>query len=56
MGPYNPAEPLARLIEKLEKGREFVIAGGQKISDAMMMSKVITVLSQTGILNDNIRE
>ena len=21
MGPYDPAEPLARLIEKLEKGR-----------------------------------
>ena len=30
MGPYNPAETLARLIEQLEKGEEFAIAGRQK--------------------------
>ena len=50
MGPYDPAEPLAQLIEQLDKGREFARAGGQTISDAMMMSKVITLLAQTGIL------
>ena len=38
MGPYNPAEPLARLIEQLEKGGYFERAGGQTISDAMMIS------------------
>ena len=45
MGPYNPAEPLDLLIEQLEKGREFTRSGGQTISDAMMMSKGITLLS-----------
>ena len=56
MGPYNPAEPLARLIEQLEKGRKFSRAGGQTISDALIMSKGITLLDQTGIFNDAIRE
>ena len=56
MGPYKPAEPLAQLIKQLEEGREFAGAGGQTISDAMMMSKVITLLAQTVIFNDDIRE
>ena len=56
MGSYDPAEPLAQLIEQLEKGGESARAGGQTISDAMMMSKGITLLAQTGIFNDNIRE
>ena len=55
VGPYDPAEPLDRLIGQLEKGREFARAGGQKISDAMMMSKGITLLAQTIIFNDCIR-
>ena len=54
MGPYYPAEPLARIIEQLEKGREFARAGGQTIPDSMMMSKIFTLLAQTGIFNDNI--
>ena len=56
MGPYDPAEPLARLIQQLEKGREFARAGGQTISDAMMMSKGITLLAQTRLFNDDIRD
>ena len=56
MGPYDPAEPLAQIIEQLEKGRKFAGAGGQKISNAMMMSKGITLLAQTGIFDDDIRE
>ena len=56
MGPYGPAEPLARLIQQLEKGREFARAGGQTISDAMMMSKGITLLAQTRLFNDDIRD
>ena len=35
MGPYDPDEPLARLIKKLEKVREFARAGGQMIYKAM---------------------
>ena len=56
MGSYDPAEPLALLTKKLENGREFSRSGGQKISNAMMKSKVITLLAQTGIFNDDIRE
>ena len=54
MGPYDPVEPPAQLIEHLEKGIEFARAGGQTISDAMMISKGITLLEQTGIFNYNI--
>ena len=46
MGPYDPAEPLAQLIDQLEKGREFARSGGQTISETVMMSKVITLLAQ----------
>ena len=56
MGPYDPTEALSRLIEQLERGREFARAEGQQISDAMIMSKGITLLAQTGIFNDDIRE
>ena len=56
MGPYDPAEPLSRLIEKLEKGREFARSVWQTISDAMMVSEGITLLVQTTVFNDNIRE
>ena len=51
MGPYDPAEPLARLIEQLEKGREFARAGGQTIAAAMVVSEGITLLAQTAIFN-----
>ena len=56
MGPYNPVEPLDRLIKQLEKGIVFARSRGQKISGDMMMSKGITLLAQTGIFNDGIRE
>ena len=55
MGPYEPAEPLVRLIEHSEKGREFAGAGDQIISNAMMMSKLITLLAPMLIFNDDIR-
>ena len=54
MGTYKPAEPLSRLIEKLETGREFVHAGGQKISSTTMVSKGITLLAQTSNFNEDI--
>ena len=56
MGPYGTAETLTRLIVQLKKGREYEIAGGQKISDAMMVSKGITLLTQAAVFNENIRE
>ena len=56
MGPYEPAEPLARLIEQLEKGGEFAHAGGQTILEAMMVSKGITLLSHTTNFNKDIKE
>ena len=44
MGPYNPAEPLARLINQLKKVREFTREGGQMITYLMMTLKGITPL------------
>ena len=49
MGPYDPSEPITGLIKQLEKGGKFKRSGGQTISNAMMMSKGITLLAQTGI-------
>ena len=49
IGSYDPTEALSQLIEQLEKGREFVRSGGQKIDDALMVSKYITLLAQTEI-------
>ena len=51
IGPYDPVEPLARLIEQLEKEIEFALSGGQTISDVIMVSKGITLLSQMYMFN-----
>ena len=56
MGPYNPTELLALLIEQLEKGRELTGAGGKNNSDTIMVSKRITLLTQKVIFNDDIRK
>ena len=56
MGPYDPVEPLSRLIKKLEKGGTFAYEGGKKIADAMMVSKGINRLAQTDMFNEDIRE
>ena len=55
MGSYGPAEPISHLIDQIKKGRKFERVGGQMISDAMMVSKGITLLAQTETFNDNIR-
>ena len=47
MGPYDSAEPLSRLIDKLKKRRVFARAGSQTIVYAIMASKVITLLAET---------
>ena len=44
------------MIEKIDKEREFVQAGGQTIDDTTMLSKGITLLAHTEIFNDDIRE
>ena len=56
MGPYDPAEPLARLTNQLEKGWESEITGGKNIVNGMMVSKGITLLAQPETLNEDIRE
>ena len=56
MTPYERTEPLSRLIEQLEKRREFERAECKTISDSIMMSKVITLLEKMGIFNDDIIE
>ena len=45
MGTYDLAETLARLINQFKKRRDFSIAVGQMIANAMMMLKVITLLA-----------
>ena len=45
MGTYEPTEPLTRLFDQLEKGREFARAGGKTIYDATMVSKGINLLA-----------
>ena len=45
MVPYDPAETLALLVEKLESGRYFALEGGQIISNTIMVSKGITLLT-----------
>ena len=54
MDPYELAEPLARLIKKLEWGREFSHAAGHTIVNKMMVSKGITLLAQTATFNKDI--
>ena len=56
MGPYEPSEPLYQMIEQFNNGKEFARAGGQTIADAIMVSKGITLLSQTTTFNKDIRE
>ena len=56
MGPYNRTKPLAQLIKQLQKERELAGARVQTISDAMMMLKLITLMAQTIIFSDDIRE
>ena len=51
MGRYNPAGPIAQFIKQLKTGREFALAGGKKISDAMMVSRGVTLLTQMAMLN-----
>ena len=55
-GYHDFAEPLARLIEKFGKGKDFVHAGRKTISNSMMVSKWITLLAQTAMFNKDTKE
>ena len=54
METYEPEEPLAQMIKELEKGGEFASAGGQTISNVVMVSKWITLLVQTSTFNEDV--
>ena len=56
MERYDPVESLARLIENLENSREFARSGGKTISDEIMVSKCITLLTQMSTFNKDIRQ
>ena len=56
MGPYDPTELPSRLIDQLEKGREFSRSGGQKIADAMIVSKGINLPAPISTFKKNSRE
>ena len=56
MRHYTPTEPISRLINQIEKWKEFLRAGRQTISDAIIVSKGINHLAQRDTFIENIRE
>ena len=56
MGLYETMELLSQLIDQLEKELEFSHTGGQKISDMIMVSKGIKMLSYKFTFNKEIQE
>jgi hypothetical protein len=56
MKPYDPELPLAKLTKQLEDGRSFAHIGQQIITEKMMISKGITLLRQTEVFHDDIKE
>ena len=55
-GTYDPVEPLAPFINQIDKGKELAIPGWKMISDDMIVSKGITLLTQTETFHDDISE
>eukprot|EP00978_Attheya_sp_CCMP212_P021058 scaffold61089_cov59-Attheya_sp.AAC.5 len=56
MKPYDSEQPLATLTSQLEKGRSFAHIGLQTISKNMMVTKGITLLSNTTASNEDIKQ
>eukprot|EP00978_Attheya_sp_CCMP212_P008919 scaffold21039_cov30-Attheya_sp.AAC.2 len=56
MKPYDPETPLATLTSQLEDGRAFAHIGLQPISENMMVTKGITLLSNTTVFNEDIKQ
>lgn len=53
---WDSAEPFATLMAQLEQGREFSRCNGQGITDAKIISKGITLLTNNAVLNPDIKE
>eukprot|EP00978_Attheya_sp_CCMP212_P014573 scaffold37188_cov29-Attheya_sp.AAC.7 len=56
MKAYDPEKPLTTLISQLEEGRDFAHIGLQPISENVMVTKGITLLSNTAVFNEDIKE
>jgi hypothetical protein len=56
MKPYDPETPLANLVDQLQRGRNFANIGDQGLTDGMLISKGITLLSNTAVFNDDIKD
>ena len=56
MTAYDPELPIAKLTIQLENGRKFAHLGKQTITESMMISKGITLLRNTGVFHDDIKE
>jgi hypothetical protein len=56
MKPYDPETPLALLVAQLQRGRTFANIGGHGLTDGMLISKGITLLSNTAVFNDDIKD
>lgn len=56
MKPWDPTKPLANLVKQLEDGRDFTQAEGYTITNREMISKEITLLTNTTLFNQDIRE
>eukprot|EP00978_Attheya_sp_CCMP212_P030651 scaffold113517_cov39-Attheya_sp.AAC.1 len=56
MKAYDPEKPLATLTSQLEEGRDVAHIGLQPISENVMVTKGITLLSNTAVFNEDIKE
>lgn len=56
MKPYNLEHPMAKLIQKLEKGCNFAREDKKLFTDDMIIFKGITLLTNTAVFNQVIKE
>ena len=53
---YNMEKPFETLINQINKGQTFTLAGGQDISEAIIISKGVNLLVNTALFHQYIRE
>eukprot|EP00978_Attheya_sp_CCMP212_P022997 scaffold69585_cov24-Attheya_sp.AAC.1 len=56
MKPYDPETPRALLVAQLQRVRTLANIGDQGLTDGMLISKGITLLSNTTVFNDDIKD
>ena len=56
MKPYDPKKPISMLIFQLEDGWDFTRVGNQIIENSKLVSKGITLLANTAVYHEGIRE